>query len=115
MWEETEINSSLKISSVKLPENVSPTITDRDFVIATVVAPTILVEPEKTEEAPAEGEAAAEGAAEGATGDATPEEGKDKSAKGGDDKGKAAPTDKDKSAKPSDEKGKSASKETKKK
>ena len=35
--------------------------------------------------------------------------------KGGDDKGKAAPTDKDKSAKPSDEKGKSASKETKKK
>jgi large subunit ribosomal protein L25 len=42
-----EINTSLKISSVKLPENVVPTITDRDFVIATVVAPTILVEPEK--------------------------------------------------------------------
>ena len=40
---DTEINSSLKISSVKLPDNVSPTITDRDFVIATVVAPTILV------------------------------------------------------------------------
>ena len=47
---DTEINSSLKISMVKLPDNVSPTITDRDFVIATVVAPTILVEPEKTEE-----------------------------------------------------------------
>ena len=47
----TEINSSLKISSVKLPENVVPTISDRDFVIATVVSPTILVEPEKTEEA----------------------------------------------------------------
>jgi len=46
----TEINSSLKISSVKLPENVVSTITDRDFVIATVAAPTILVEPEKTEE-----------------------------------------------------------------
>ena len=45
----TEINTSLKISSVKLPENVVPIITDRDFVIATVVAPTILVEPEKTE------------------------------------------------------------------
>ena len=45
----TEINSSLKISSVKLPENVIPTIADRDFVIATVVAPTILVEPEKAE------------------------------------------------------------------
>ena len=46
----TEINTSLKISSVKLPENVVPTITDRDFVIGTVVAPTILVEPEKVEE-----------------------------------------------------------------
>ena len=60
--ENTEINSSLKISSVKLPENVLPTITDRDFVIATVVSPTILVEPEKTEEATAEGEVPAEGA-----------------------------------------------------
>ena len=49
-----EINTSLKISSVKLPENVTPTITDRDFVIGTVVAPTVLVEPEKTEEATAE-------------------------------------------------------------
>ena len=61
----TEINTSLKISSVKLPENVTPTITGRDFVIATVVAPTILVEPEKTEDAAAEGEVPAEGAAEG--------------------------------------------------
>ena len=43
----TEINTSLKISSVKLPENIVPTITDRDFVIATVVAPTILVETKK--------------------------------------------------------------------
>ena len=34
-------------------------------MIATVVAPTILVEPEKTEEAVAEGETPAEGAAEG--------------------------------------------------
>ena len=51
-----EINTSLKISSVKLPEGVTPTITDRDFVIGTVVAPTVLVEPEKVEEAAAEGE-----------------------------------------------------------
>ena len=50
-----EIGTSLKISSVKLPENVSPTILDRDFTIATVAAPTIVVEPEK----PAEGEEAA--------------------------------------------------------
>ena len=116
--EGSEINSSLKISSVKLPENVSPTITDRDFVIATVVSPTILVEPEKTEETAAEGEAAAEGVAEGT---AAPEEGKDKAAS--DDKTKAASSDKGKTAKPADDKakagsadkGKSANKETKKK
>jgi len=103
---DTEINSSLKISSVKLPDNVSPTITDRDFVIATVVAPTILVEPEKTEEGAAEGDVPAEGAVEGAAeGAAATEEGKDKIAKPADEKAKSA----------SEDKGKSASKETKKK
>ena len=112
----TEINSSLKISSVKLPENVLPTITDRDFVIATVAAPTILVEPEKTEEVATEGEVPADAATtEGAAEGVTPEEGKDKSVKGSDDKGKSPPTDKGKAAKPSDDKGKSANKETKKK
>ena len=50
----TDIGTSLKISSVKLAENVTPTITDRDFVIATVAAPTIIKEPEK----PAETESA---------------------------------------------------------
>jgi|TARA_B110001452_G_scaffold58156_1_gene45138 large subunit ribosomal protein L25 len=58
-----EIGTSIKISSVKLPENVTPTITDRDFVIATVAAPTVLKEPEK----PAEGEATEE-TTEGAEG-----------------------------------------------
>jgi len=106
-----EINTSLKISSVKLPENVFPAITDRDFVIATVVAPTVLVEPEKVEETTAEGEAAAEGA-EGAEGAGT-EEGKDKKAKPSDDKAKAPTDDKAKAA--ADDKGKAASKETKKK
>ncbi len=53
----TDIGTSIKISSVKLPENVVPTITDRDFVVATVAAPTVIKEPEK----PAE-ETAAEGA-----------------------------------------------------
>ena len=57
-----EIGSSIKISSINLPENVKPTIQGRDFVIATVAAPTIFKEPEK----PAEGESA-EGA-EGAEG-----------------------------------------------
>ena len=113
----TEINSSLKISSVKLPENVSPTITDRDFVIATVAAPTILVEPEKTEEVAVDGDVPVDGATapEGASEGATPEEGKDKSAKGSDDKGKAPPVDKSKTAKTSEDKGKSTNKETKKK
>ena len=111
----TEIGSSIKISSVKLPENVSPTITDRDFVIATVVAPTIVIEPEKTEEAAAEGDAAtAEGAVEGATegaaeGETKKEDGKEKSAKPTDEKTKTATK-----AAPSD-KGKSPAKETKKK
>ena len=35
-----DIGSSIKISSIKLPENVNPTIQGRDFVIATVAAPT---------------------------------------------------------------------------
>ena len=97
----TEINTSLKISSVKLPENVVPTITDRDFVIGTVVAPTILVEPEKTEEATTEGEVPAEDAVEGgaegtAEGAVTAEEdGKDKTAKPSDDKAKDAPSKKE--------------------
>tara|TARA_B100001248_G_scaffold170988_1_gene129555 strand:- start:179 stop:934 length:756 start_codon:yes stop_codon:yes gene_type:complete len=54
----TDIGTSIKISSVKLEENVVPTITDRDFVIATVASPTVIKEPEK----PAEGDASAEGA-----------------------------------------------------
>ena len=54
----TDIGTSIKISSVKLESNVIPTITDRDFVIATVASPTIIKEPEK----PAEGDAASEGA-----------------------------------------------------
>ena len=60
-----EIGSSIKISFIKLPENVTPKIQGRDFVIATVAAPTVVKEPEKpaeaTEEAGAEGEAASEG------------------------------------------------------
>ncbi|MDC1095963.1 50S ribosomal protein L25/general stress protein Ctc [Pelagibacteraceae bacterium] len=56
-----DIGTSIKISSVKLPEDVTPTIIDRDFVIATVAAPTVVKEPEKTEvAAEGEGEAATE-------------------------------------------------------
>ena len=54
----TDIGTSIKISSVNLESNVVPTITDRDFVIATVASPTVIKEPEK----PAEDEVAADGA-----------------------------------------------------
>tara|TARA_B100000963_G_scaffold314988_1_gene293827 strand:- start:1578 stop:2318 length:741 start_codon:yes stop_codon:yes gene_type:complete len=85
----TDIGTSIKISSVKLENNIIPTITDRDFVIATVASPTVIKEPEK----PAEGEVTAEGAegeaaAEGA--EAAPKEGeapkKDEKAKEGAEK-----------------------------
>ena len=57
-----DIGSSIKISAIKLPENVKPTIIGRDFVIATVAAPTIVKEPEKPAEETAEGaEASADG------------------------------------------------------
>ena len=52
-----DIGSSIKISAINLPENVTPTITGRDFVIATVAATTVVKEPEKPAEA-AEGDAA---------------------------------------------------------
>ena len=85
----TDIGTIIKISSVKLPTNVIPTISDRDFVIATVAAPTIIKEPEK----PAEGEAV-----EGAEGEAAPAEGAEAAAKEGetkkDEKGKDPAGDK---------------------
>jgi large subunit ribosomal protein L25 len=57
----TEIGTSIKISSIKLPENVVPTIQGRDFVVATVASPTVVIEPEKpAEETAVEGEATTE-------------------------------------------------------
>jgi len=49
----SEIGDSIKISNIELPEGVTPTITDRDFVVATVVPPTVEVEtkPAEAEEA----------------------------------------------------------------
>ena len=58
-----DIGSSIKISAINLPENVTPTITGRDFVIATVAAPTIVKEPEKPAEETAEGTEGSEGEA----------------------------------------------------
>ena len=57
-----DIGESFKISSINLDSDVVPTITGRDFVIATLAAPTVMKEPEKPAEAEAaEGE---EGASE---------------------------------------------------
>ena len=60
-----DIGESFKISAIKLEEGVNPTIIGRDFVIATLAAPTVMKEPEK----PAEAEAA--------EGDEAKEEGKE--------------------------------------
>ena len=68
-----DIGTSIKISSIKLPENVTPTIQGRDFVIATVAAPTVVKEPEKPAEA--EGEAV-----EGEASEASATEGESKTA-----------------------------------
>ena len=61
--EGVDIGESFKISSIKLPENVTPTIQGRDFVVATLAAPTVMKEPEKpVEETEGEGEESSEGA-----------------------------------------------------
>tara|TARA_B110000263_G_C15179458_1_gene450833 strand:+ start:198 stop:932 length:735 start_codon:yes stop_codon:yes gene_type:complete len=88
-----EIGTSIKISSINLPENVKPTIQGRDFVIATVAAPTVFKEPEKPAEAEAaEGTGEAEGA-EGAAATST-EEGGEKPAEA--EKGKEEPNKEEK-------------------
>ncbi len=67
--ENLDIGSSIKISSISLPENVTPTIQGRDFVVATVAAPTIVKEPEKpAEEETTEGAETPEGAEAGTDG-----------------------------------------------
>ena len=78
---ELDIGDSVKISAINLPEGVRPGITDRDFTIATVAAPTVMVEEETTEELE-EGEddealtgEEADGEAEGSDGQAEPSDG----------------------------------------
>ena len=50
----SEIGDAIKISNIQLPDGVNPKITDRDFVIATLVPPTVEVEEAKPEESEAE-------------------------------------------------------------
>ena len=60
-----DIGDSIHASALKLPEGVELTISDRDFTIATIAAPTLKTEEEEEAEAAAEaGEAEAEEAAE---------------------------------------------------
>tara|TARA_Y100000992_G_scaffold30705_1_gene17196 strand:+ start:373 stop:1095 length:723 start_codon:yes stop_codon:yes gene_type:complete len=78
-----DIGESFKISSVKLDNDVVPTIQGRDFVIATLAAPTVMKEPEKPAEAEnAEGETTEGAAAEGDK----PAEGTEGEKKEGEDK-----------------------------
>ena len=96
----TDIGTSIKISSVKLEGNVTPTITDRDFVIATVASPTVMKEPEK----PAEGEAAAEGAEGEVTAEGAETVSKDGEAAKKDDKSKEGADKKPDEKKPAEKK-----------
>ena len=96
----TDIGTSIKISSVKLNENVVPTITDRDFVIATVASPTVIKEPEK----PAEGEATAEGAEGEAAAEGAEAAAKDGEAVKKDDKSKEGTDKKPDEKKPAEKK-----------
>ena len=82
-----DIGESFKISSVKLETDVEPTIRGRDFVIATLAAPTVMKEPEKPAEAEAaEGDEAAEGAEVSADADKSAADGSKDDKKEGDDK-----------------------------
>jgi len=79
-----DIGESFKISSINLETDVAPTIRGRDFVIATLAAPTVMKEPEKPAEAEAaEGEDGAAGAEAVADGDKPAADGDKKE---GDDK-----------------------------
>lgn len=57
-----DIGDSIHFSTVSVPDGVTPTITDRDFTIATIAAPSVMEEADEVEEG-AEGEEGAEAAA----------------------------------------------------
>ena len=70
----TELNDSIHISAVTLDEGVAPTITDRDFTIATIAAPTVLKAEEEEE---GEGEEGEEGEGEEGEAEGGAEEGEE--------------------------------------
>jgi len=71
----TELGDSIHISQITLPDGVKPTITDRDFTVATIAAPSA-VKAEAAEEAEAE-EAEEEEAEEGEEEEGESEESED--------------------------------------
>ena len=73
-----EIGESFKISSIKLEDSVTPTIIGRDFVIATLAAPTVMKEPEKPAEAVEGEEAVVDGKDSAPTADGDKKEGEEK-------------------------------------
>jgi large subunit ribosomal protein L25 len=84
-----DIGDAIHISAIPLPEGVTPTITDRDFTVATIAAPSAL-KSEEEEAAEAAAAAAAAEAAEGALAEGEPKaEGEEAKDAGKDtDKGK---------------------------
>lgn len=70
-----EIGDTLHISAIALPDGVEPTITDRDFTVATIAAPTIITDTEG-EEGDEDGEGAdgGEDAADGGDDDGEKDE-----------------------------------------
>ncbi len=75
-----DIGDSVHISSIDLPEGSVPTITDRDYTIATIAAPAAIKEELKEAE---EGAEAAEAGEEG-------EEGEEKEGAEGEEAGKSS-------------------------
>jgi len=69
-----DIGDSVHISMISLPDGVAPTITDRDFTVATIAAPTVVQEAEEAEEG--------EELEEGVVGEGAPEEGAEEKPEG---------------------------------
>ena len=59
-----DIGDSVHISQVTLPDNVTPTITDRDFTVASIAAPTVVTAEEEEGEEVEEGLEGEEGVVE---------------------------------------------------
>ncbi len=68
------IGDSIHISMISLPDGVAPTITDRDFTVATIAAPTVAQEEEEAEEG--------EELEEGVEGEGAPEDGAEEKPEG---------------------------------